>query len=104
MKKNKRNFAICLKNSNEEVKHPEIIDELNLFFNGEHPLYNGKNGTPLVKMDGNNDTTNFYFFDSHYLIIYNFEEEVVGSFGTQQYVMEKDPEMLKQCTFSLIKP
>lgn len=28
---------------------------------GEHPLYNGKNGTPLVKMDGTNKCKNFVF-------------------------------------------
>lgn len=98
LKKNKREFAICIKASNKDADHLQITEELNLFFNGEHPLYNGKNGTPLVKMDGNNKTKNFVLEDSHYLIVYGYDEDFIGSFGSRNYVVEKDPEMLKQCT------
>lgn len=30
-----------------------------MFFNGDHPLYNGKNGTPSVKWDGSKGNKNF---------------------------------------------
>ena len=29
-----------------------VVYEYNLFCNGEHPCFNGRNGTPLVKLDG----------------------------------------------------
>lgn len=46
-------------NQNPKDNHAEIINELNLFFSGDHPLYNGKNGTPLVKLDGSKSCKNF---------------------------------------------
>ena len=58
------------KTDNKDAAHHEIISELNLFFNGDHPLYNGKNGTPLVKMDGTNKCKNFVFEDSHFGVVY----------------------------------
>ena len=73
LKKNKREFAICVKTDNKNAAHHEITNELNLFFTGEHPLYNGKNGTPLVKMDGTNKCKNFVFEDSHFAVIYEIQ-------------------------------
>lgn len=87
----------------------QIIEELNLFFTGEHPLYNGKNGTPLVKMDGTNKCKNFVYADSHFEVIYSLKlspdhNDIVASFGTYHYAEEKDPDMLKQCKIILIQP
>ena len=59
LKKNKREFAVVVKNSVARDQHQEIISELNLFFSGEHPLFNGKNGTPVVKWDGSKGNRNF---------------------------------------------
>lgn len=59
LKKNKREFAVVIKNSVARDQHQEIISELNLFFSGEHPLFNGKNGTPAVKWDGSKGNRNF---------------------------------------------
>lgn len=44
-----------------------------MFFLGEHPLYNGKNGTALVKMDGTNKCKNFVYADSHFEAVYNLK-------------------------------
>ena len=54
-----------------------------MFFNGEHPLYNGKNGTPLVKMDGSKGTKNFVIDDMHKSVFYGFgEADLFSTFGT----------------------
>ena len=67
-----------------------------MFFNGEHPLYNGKNGTALVKMDGNNKTKNFVLEDSHFHVVYPLKEnKFVSTFGTKVYYKEKDPSSLQ---------
>ena len=34
LKKNKRNFAICLQTADTDYDHEKIISELNLFFSG----------------------------------------------------------------------
>lgn len=66
-------------------------------------MYNGQNGTALVKMDGNNKTRNFIFEDSHFSVIYSVGEgEFIASFGTQNFAEEGDPEMLKQSTICMI--
>ena len=57
---------------------------MNLFFNGEHPLYNGKNGTTSVKMDGTNKSKNFVLDDSHYHVLYN-EKNYISTFGIKNY-------------------
>lgn len=79
---------------------------MNLFFSGEHPLYNGKNGTPLVKMDGTNKCKNFVFSNSHFSVLYNFKHEnnndFLASFGTNNFIHERDYELLKQSKYKLI--
>jgi hypothetical protein len=47
-----------LKGSLKE-NYQETISELNRFFGGEHPLFNGRNGTPAIKWDGSKGTRNF---------------------------------------------
>jgi hypothetical protein len=49
LRKQKREFAVVL--HCKEVL-PEVVAEFDLFCAGEHPLYNGRNGTSLVKFDG----------------------------------------------------
>lgn len=97
LKKNKREFAIIIKNNSYKDNHFDLISELNLFFNGEHPLYNGKNGTPLVKMDGSKGTKNYVLEDTHETVFYSFGEKTFFStYGTLNIAEEKDPEMFKQ--------
>ncbi|OMJ90965.1 hypothetical protein SteCoe_6530 [Stentor coeruleus] len=50
LKKNKREFAIIFRTFGEELD--KVIDEFNLFCRGNHPLFNGKHGTPRIRFDG----------------------------------------------------
>ena len=52
--------------------HYDIVTEVNRFFNGEHPLYNGQNGTPAIKWDGSKGTRNFIAEESHQTVFYSF--------------------------------
>jgi hypothetical protein len=102
LKKNKREFAIVIKNDRIKDLHQEIIGELNLFFTGEHPLYNGKNGTPAVKWDGSKGTKNFIIEESHQAVYYTLGEgELFATYGTLNVAEEKDIEMFKQSNLSL---
>lgn len=97
LKKNKREFAIVIKNDRIKDNHQDIVGELNLFFTGEHPLYNGKNGTPAVKWDGSKGTKNFIIEESHQAVYYTLGEgELFATYGTLNVAEEKDIEMFKQ--------
>lgn len=50
LKKNKREFAIIFRTFGNELK--DLIEEFNLFCRGNHPLFNGKHGTPRIRFDG----------------------------------------------------
>ena len=50
MKKQKREFAIVFNTFGNDM--PDVVYEFNKFCSGEHPCFNGRNGSPLVKMDG----------------------------------------------------
>jgi len=50
MKKQKREFAVVFNSFWEDIDN--VVYEFNNFCAGEHPCFNGRNGTPLVKMDG----------------------------------------------------
>lgn len=102
LKKSKREFALVIKNSNVTDKHEAIINELNLFFNGEHPLFNGKNGTPQVRFDGSKGCKNFVIDAQHQTVVYEYgEKDVFSSFGTVVSHQEKDLELFRQRTYLL---
>ena len=50
MKKQKREFAVVFNSFGHDLDN--IVYEFNKFCTGEHPCFNGRNGTPLVKFDG----------------------------------------------------
>lgn len=50
LKNNKRDFAIIFRTFGKELNI--VIDEFNLFCRGNHPMYNGKNGTKKIKLHG----------------------------------------------------
>lgn len=50
LKKNKREFAIVFRTFGHELE--TVIDEFNLYCRGNHPLFNGKHGTPRIRFDG----------------------------------------------------
>jgi len=56
-----------------------------MFFNGEHPLYNGKNGTPSVKWDGSKGNKNFVIEESNQNIVYVLGDEIMATYGTLNY-------------------
>lgn len=50
MKKQKREFAVVFRSFGQELDN--VVYEFNKFCAGEHPCFNGRNNTPLVKFDG----------------------------------------------------
>lgn len=57
LKKQKKEFAICFRTFGQELDN--AIYEFNMFCNGEHPCYNGRNSTPLVKFDGSKNCKDY---------------------------------------------
>ena len=57
LKKQKKEFAISFRTFGQELD--EVIHEFNLFCNGEHPCYNGRNSTPIVKFDGSKNSKDY---------------------------------------------
>jgi hypothetical protein len=90
LKKAKREFAVVF---HGEEASEEVIKELNLFYVGEHPLYNGKNGTPANKFDGSKGTKNFKIGEKNSAVLYRFEQPFTGdcaTFGTRKPFPSKD--------------
>jgi hypothetical protein len=50
LKKNKREFAIAFRTFGSDTDN--LVYEWNTFCAGEHPAFNGRNGTPNVRFDG----------------------------------------------------
>lgn len=96
LKKKKCDFSVVIKNPSGSDNHGFIIHELNLFFSGQHPLYNGRNGTPLVKWDGSL-SRNFLIEEPQQSVLYSLGEgELFATFGTLDATEERDAEMFKQ--------
>lgn len=54
LKKNKRDFSVVFRTHGRELD--TTIEEFNLFCDGKHPAFNGKNGTHLVTFNGSKRT------------------------------------------------
>jgi len=50
----KRDFGVVFHTSGEKID--QVVWEFNRFCEGQHPCFNGKNGSPLVLFNGNNGT------------------------------------------------
>ena len=50
LKKQKKEFAVIFRSFGTETE--SVVWEYNKFCSGEHPCFNGRNNTPLVKLDG----------------------------------------------------
>lgn len=61
LKKNKREFSICFRTFGHDL--PLVTYEFNLFCQGQHPCFSGRNGTPLVKFDGSKGTKDLLIKD-----------------------------------------
>lgn len=59
LRKQKKEFAISFRTFGTDLD--KVVFEFNKFCNGEHPCFNGRNGTPLVKMDGSKNSKDFRF-------------------------------------------
>ena len=57
LKKNKKEFAVIFWSFGSNI--PLVIKEFNYFVNGKHPMYNGSNGTTLIKFDTGKLPRNF---------------------------------------------
>jgi hypothetical protein len=100
LRKAKREFAIVIKGGKEG--HQDVIEELNLFFGGEHPLYNGKNGTTVVKWDGSKGSKNFLLADTNQAAYFKQSNTLFAAFGQLSPIEEKDVETLRQRMLLLI--
>ena len=61
MKKQKQEFAITFRTFGGDLEN--VVFEFNKFCSGEHPCYNGRNGTPSARMDGHNYSKDFRIRD-----------------------------------------
>lgn len=59
LKKQKKEFAVVFRTFGVDLDN--VVYELNRFCNGNHPCFNGRNNTPLVKMDGAKNSKDFRF-------------------------------------------
>lgn len=63
LKKAKRDFAVIFRTFGSDLDN--LIWEFNKFCSGEHPCFNGKNGTLLVKFDGSKGTRDLRIVDKN---------------------------------------
>ncbi len=63
LRKNKKEFAIILRAFGNNIDF--VKNEINYFVNGKHPLYNGENGTSLIKFDTGKNPRNFNIIDNN---------------------------------------
>ena len=59
LKKNKREFSVVFRTFGQDLK--AVAHEFDKFAKGDHPCFNGRNGMPLVKMDGAKASKDFRF-------------------------------------------
>jgi len=59
LKKQKREFAVVFRTFGSD--HKNFIYEFNRFCEGEHPAFNGRNNSPLVKFDGSKNCKELRF-------------------------------------------
>ena len=63
LKKQKKEFAVVFRSYGTELDN--VVWEFNKFCSGEHPCFNGRNNTPLVKFDGNKNSKDMRIHDPH---------------------------------------
>ena len=59
IKKNKQEFSVVFRTFGQDLK--AVAHEFDKFAKGDHPCFNGRNGMPLVKMDGAKASKDFRF-------------------------------------------
>ena len=86
LRKIKKEFAIILRS--KQMRSDEFIREVNYFFNGDHPFYNGKNGTQMMKMDNGKGGKN-YIIKSENMAVGHF---MADEFGQAKLVVKLEKE------------
>ena len=59
LKKQKQEFSVVFRTFGSDLEN--VVLEFNKFCQGEHPCFNGKNGTPNFRMDGHSHSKDFRF-------------------------------------------
>ena len=68
LKKQKKEFCIVFRTFDNDLQ--DLLREYNKFCLGDHPCYNGKNNTPVVKFDGSKGTKNYLIEPDHIGLLY----------------------------------
>ncbi len=63
LKKQKQEFSVTFRTFGNDLKN--VVYEFDQFCKGEHPCFNGRNGMPVVKMDGAKSSKDFRFKAPH---------------------------------------
>ena len=63
LKKQKKEFSVAFRTFGSELDN--VVYEYNKFCQGEHPCFNGRNNTPLVKMDGSKNSKDMQIRDEN---------------------------------------
>lgn len=78
LKKLRRDFSVVFRTFGSDIDN--VLWEFNKFCSGEHPCFNGKNGTTLVKFDGTQGTRDLRIVDRHQKgLYYRYGSEVYES-------------------------
>lgn len=78
LKKQKREFSVVFRTFGKDLDN--VVWEFNKFCNGEHPCFNGRNNTPLVKFDGSKNSKDLRFkSDEQRATIYRDGEDVADA-------------------------
>ena len=59
LKKNKQEFSVVFRTFGKDLKN--AVHEFDKFAKGEHPCFNGRNGMPVMKLDGSKGSKDFRF-------------------------------------------
>jgi len=59
LKKQKQEFSVVFRTFGKDLRN--AVHEFDKFAKGEHPCFNGRNGMPIVKMDGAKGSKDFRF-------------------------------------------
>ena len=75
LKKQKKEFSVIFRSFGAELD--PVIWEYNKFCSGEHPCFNGRNNTPLVKLDGQKNSKDMRIKNPHQkAVFYRFGENI----------------------------
>lgn len=72
LKKAKKEFAIVFRSFGSDLTN--VVFEFNKFCNGEHPCFNGRNNTPLVRFDGSKNSKSYIINNTQEGVIYRMNQ------------------------------